>query len=343
MLTRSFTRWLLPTAVLSLAAQAGAQTVLFADDFESGLSNWSVNFGWHLVNQSQACMGPTSPFPKGPTCAWFGSESTCNFDPLPWDFANLSMAAPVSLPAGAPEIHLSFGSFSQGEDDGVWDSRRVYVNSVLVDQVFSSTWERHVSDLTPWAGQSINLRFEFWSGDSWDNGGIGWLVDDVVISTSDTSGVPFCFGDGAMYGSSCPCGNVGAPGNGCANSANPAGAHLDTTGRASLSSEDLVLVSTGTSGNFVTYFQGGPFNSAPVFVGDGARCVSDQVLRIGTVVAQGGFAQYPGPGDTPISVRGQITPGTGMRIYQANYRNAANYCTSATFNFTSGVIAVWRQ
>ncbi|MBI5362861.1 MAG: hypothetical protein HZA53_06755 [Planctomycetes bacterium] len=59
----------------------------------------------------------------------------------------------------------------------------------------------------------------------------------------DDPGVPFCFGDGS--GSACPCGNTGAIGHGCANSANANDALLTATGAASLANDTLVLDGTG--------------------------------------------------------------------------------------------------
>jgi hypothetical protein len=74
--------------------------------------------------------------------------------------------------------------------------------------------------------------------------------------------------------------------------------------------------------------------------GDGLRCAGGAVARIGTKSNTGGASQYPGAGDAPVSVRGMVTaPGT--RIYQTWYRNAAVFCTAATFNLTNGVSITW--
>ena len=48
----------------------------------------------------------------------------------------------------------------------------------------------------------------------------------------------------------------------------------------------------------------------------------------------------PVAGDPSLSAGGLVsTPGT--RTYQAWYRNAAPFCTAATFNLTNGVEIVW--
>ncbi len=48
-----------------------------------------------------------------------------------------------------------------------------------------------------------------------------------------------------------------------------------------------------------------------------------------------------GVGDTSLSVLGAITA-PGDHYYQAYYRDAANYCTSATFNFANGLAVRWQ-
>jgi hypothetical protein len=58
-------------------------------------------------------------------------------------------------------------------------------------------------------------------------------------------------------------------------------------------------------------------------------------------MATGGVAQYPSGNDVPLSVRGAIPPAGGNRSYQVWYRNAASFCTSATFNVTNGLMMTW--
>jgi hypothetical protein len=68
--------------------------------------------------------------------------------------------------------------------------------------------------------------------------------------------------------------------------------------------------------------------------------VTGNLLRLGTRANVAGAAQVPSGGSTPISVQGQVTqPGT--RMYQVFYRDAQNYCTSATYNVTSGLAILW--
>jgi hypothetical protein len=64
------------------------------------------------------------------------------------------------------------------------------------------------------------------------------------------------------------------------------------------------------------------------------------LIRLGTRTSTLGTASYPGPLDPPVSVRGSITV-PGERHYQVWYRNAAAFCTSATFNLTNALRGLW--
>jgi hypothetical protein len=150
----------------------------------------------------------------------------------------------------------------------------------------------------------------------------------------------FCAGDGS--GVACPCGNSGAPGHGCANSVNPSGGLLTATGNSSLSNDTVVLLGSGMPDSSVLYFQGTTQHGggAGATFGDGKRCAGGTVTRLGTKTNAGGASQYPAAGDTAVSVRGGVTS-PGVRTYQAWYRNAASFCTAATFNLTNGIEIIW--
>jgi hypothetical protein len=158
--------------------------------------------------------------------------------------------------------------------------------------------------------------------------------------TIGNSSTAYCFGDGT--GTACPCGNSGASGNGCASSINPNGAHLTSAGSASISADTFVLQGSGMPNSSALYYQGTTQTSggAGAAFGDGLRCASGSVIRLGTKVNAGGSSSYPTGPDTPISVRGSNTAGA-VRDYQCWYRNAAAFCTPSTFNLTNGVQVTW--
>ncbi|MCY2959255.1 MAG: hypothetical protein NTY35_03740 [Planctomycetota bacterium] len=166
-------------------------------------------------------------------------------------------------------------------------------------------------------------------GGLWD-GGSGGLVTS------------YCFGDGT--GTACPCGNNGATGNGCASSVNPGGANLAGAGNATVSVDTFGLQASGMPSTATClYFQGTlASNGDSGFVfGDGKRCASGTVIRLGTKTNSGGSSQYPAGGDPSISVRGLVPAAGATRFYQAWYRNGAAFCTSSTFNLSNGLQVVW--
>jgi hypothetical protein len=92
----------------------------------------------------------------------------------------------------------------------------------------------------------------------------------------------------------------------------------------------------------VLYFQGTQRVNAgngAVF-GDGLRCVGGTVVRIGKKTNVAGTSSYPAAGDVHIGVKGNNAPGD-VRDYQCWYRNAAQFCSGATFNLSNGLEATW--
>ena len=71
------------------------------------------------------------------------------------------------------------------------------------------------------------------------------------------------------------------------------------------------------------------------------RCATGSVVRLGSKQAVANVAHHPGAGDVPLSIRGAIPVFGGTRIYQVWFRNAASFCTSATYNLTNAVAVLW--
>ena len=86
------------------------------------------------------------------------------------------------------------------------------------------------------------------------------------------------------------------------------------------------------------FLQGSALVTAPF--GDGIRCAGGQLIRLGTKLVTTGSSAYPGTGDPPVSVRGLVPPGGGVRYYQTFYRNPGGPC-GTNFNITNGVSVVW--
>ena len=134
----------------------------------------------------------------------------------------------------------------------------------------------------------------------------------------------FCHGDGTFGAPSCPCGNDGAPGRGCDNSAATGGAKLVCTGTTS--PDTVQMTANGELATSLSIFLQGDAEVAPaVAFGDGLRCAAGSLKRLYVKSAVGGVAVAPVGGDLAIrqqsAVLGDpIAPGT-TRASQVYYRD----------------------
>jgi hypothetical protein len=151
---------------------------------------------------------------------------------------------------------------------------------------------------------------------------------------------PYCFGDGS--GTACPCANNGAAGNGCAHSLNAAGANLAGSGLPRISADTFVLTTTGMPSGPGLYFQGDAIAAGGngFAFGDGLLCASGAIIRLGVKFAVAGTSVYPDVGDPTLSVAGSCVAGN-TRFYQKWFRDAAPFCTVATYNLTSAIQITW--
>jgi len=156
-----------------------------------------------------------------------------------------------------------------------------------------------------------------------------------------------CVGDGS--GTECPCGNNSAVGSnrGCLHSFG-LGARLAGTGVSSVLADTVTITlsdAPASGGQATTFFQGTRLagGGAGTVFGDGLRCAVGTVLRLGTRSAATGGASFGHgiSGDPAISVVGVVPAAGSTRYYQATYRNALAFCTSATFNASNGIEIVW--
>jgi len=158
------------------------------------------------------------------------------------------------------------------------------------------------------------------------------------------TGTSFCQGDDT--GVSCPCSNRGDDGHGCENSYSTGGSRLQASGTASFSADTLVLEASSLPAEKLGIFVQGETLRAHGLgevLGDGLRCVGGPIRRLRAVTASpNGAASYPGLGDAPVSVRGQVppTPGTS-RYYQFWYRDSAAYCAVEGLNWSNAIGVAW--
>jgi len=190
----------------------------------------------------------------------------------------------------------------------------------------SSVAEVVTSFRIEWSASAPNMSFD------------AALLD---VLTQCAPGTPVCAGDGT--GTACPCGNNGALTNGCANSVSLNGGRLSSLGIPSLAADSFVLTVAHMPSAPCLYLQGSAAQSAGLgfAFGDGILCVAGNIVRLGVSTNVLGFSLFPATPGTPLSTVGQVATAGTTVVYQAWYRDAVSFCSSATFNLTNGNEVTW--
>jgi hypothetical protein len=168
-----------------------------------------------------------------------------------------------------------------------------------------------------------------------------------VFLRSGGSIAQICPGDGSA--AACPCGNSGAPGHGCENSAATGGARLAATGIPVVANDTLQLTSSGELPSALSIVLQGTSRIAPVAFGDGLRCTGGLLKRLYVKTAVNGIVRAPQSGDPSVSARsaalGDPLQQGAARCYQVYYRDPdPGFCPGpmgATYSISSGVQVVW--
>lgn len=346
---------LLLLAFVVPAPAAIAQHVVYSEGFESGLGAWTSSGLWNPVNATDACGASVAPFPGGTQCAWYGTAPFCNYmtGGLP-NAGTMTQNDWVQLPDVASisayfwnYIHCEY-CFGEG-DVHPFDACTVTVTSegggslvlpqcsIDIQQTISLIpWHERRIDLSTLRGQRVKLAFGFDTYDGLKNHFRGWMVDDIRILAEP--GVRVC--PSADLTSGCPCMPPLVPvAGGCRNSTQQS-CTLFTSGVPSVTADSLQLRAEHMPPVASAILAQSTGTGAPVLFGDGLRCVSGQILRMGALAASGGVGTWPLAGDS-ISVRGAIPAAGATRYYYVQYRDVVAYCTPATTNLSDAHRVVW--
>lgn len=153
------------------------------------------------------------------------------------------------------------------------------------------------------------------------------------VTIGGEPGTGYCFAGGA--GVPCPCGNVAGLDAGCENSSQQ-GARLSGSGNASVGNDSAVLSVSQCPPNTPGLFFSGPASHPATMFGDGLRCVSGPVMRLGVIPTDAaGSAQTP----WTLSVLEGLAPGD-VREYQYWYRDPAGPCGGG-FNLSNAYHVQW--
>lgn len=344
-------------ALLAFASGASAQTVIFADDFESGLANWNATGLWHSIADTETCGVLATTFPDGQRCAYYGIDGACDFATGARTTGNLTLATPIAIPTGFQSVSLhcwmlhdtepcfsgfgyDFSTIDVSADAGAtWTT---LAGRCLAKFAAPAFWNPRWVDLTAYAGQSILVRFAFDSVDEQFNDGLGVLLDRFSIQGE--SGRPTC-------ASTCPCDgpynrpwpSILAQGGftGCGNSFGTQG-QLSGDGVASVSADTLRLNAVDMPPSTIALLVQGDTTSTGAFNAEGRLCLGGTLLRMGVRQASAGVVSYPASGAPPLSATGLVPAGGATRTYQVRYRDVSpTYCGLSNSNWTNGYTIVW--
>ncbi|MEP0843951.1 MAG: hypothetical protein HRF43_14705, partial [Phycisphaerae bacterium] len=184
----------------TLAGGAALNGPVFHEDWEGpdplGAGGWTASGLWHLTKDPPTHCPPEGNYKSAVTSAYYGQDPTCNYDNGGRNFGFLTSPVIPNLPDNA---FLSFWQRHQTENDlrtHQYDTTRVEISVdggpfTLLYETFDETnkWVK-VGPLTlnAYAGKNIQIRFAFDTVDNRGNGFLGWMVDDIDITTGVAGG-----------------------------------------------------------------------------------------------------------------------------------------------------------
>ena len=174
-------------------------STVFKTSFEVGLDDWLVSDETPADNVTWQTTAIAAS--DGGLAAWFGDSSTSTYatgSPVKGSILSPDMALPVDFVDGGM-LQLSFDVRLDTEWDGLF-----YLNPLGIDrlsleihgagapkELWSSddvsgttkgAWQKQSIDLTPFAGQTIQLKFIFDSGDGNANDFAGPFIDHLLVA-----------------------------------------------------------------------------------------------------------------------------------------------------------------
>ena len=156
--------------------------------------------------------------------------------------------------------------------------------------------------------------------------------EDLRLVAVGGPGATACYGDGT--GGLCPCGNNGAPGEGCQNSTG-VGALLTATGSNQVVNDDVVFHLSQARPNKTAVFLQGATTINNAFM-DGILCTGNPTERLEFI-----FLDGAGQGSTSVSIvtEGMVSAGQ-TRTYQGWFRDGMGPCGTGS-NLTNSIVVSW--
>ncbi len=150
----------------------GGGGVLLDEDFEAGPPpGWTLTGTFQLTDQC----GDSHPNCGGSLWAYAGHTDSCYYGD---DELGELIAPPVTLGYGLTELRFC----SRIDTELGFDFGKILLNGTPAweDSGAGGVWEEHIVNLEAFAGQTVEIVFEF-SSDSAISGTLGWQVDNVYL------------------------------------------------------------------------------------------------------------------------------------------------------------------
>lgn len=288
------------------------QIVLFEDTFDTGMNNWIASVGplagtplWHWVDETNPCAQSVLPLPSQGGAVRMG-DADCTFSSI-GSFHHveaLDLVNGVYIPEQADTPMLTMESYADSELCGHWDNHWIFIRVAgTIDWEWLGSactfgWNTPSYDLSDYRGESVEIRFAFHPVDTSANQGLGWIIDDVRITTADCIVTNYC--------------------DRTPNSASTVGARIGRTGTVRLHLNNLVLtVDDAPPGQFASFFCGSERTQSPL--GDGTLCVGGGtvgLIRLGHpgVIDAQGHIEFPFDTGSPLLAAGEFLPGSNWNF-----------------------------
>ncbi len=173
-----------------LSFTVGSLVVVFSDDMESGLGNWTTTGQWGLTGG--AYHSPANSLTDSPGGGYPDQSFTTATLNGVFQATGLSFWHHHSI-----ELGWDFGKVQISADGGAWTTLETYTGN--------QTWQQVDLDLSLFAGQDLAIRFAMETDVSITDD--GWYIDDVVVTGNPGQGLaltpplPVSPGEGQTVGS----------------------------------------------------------------------------------------------------------------------------------------------
>jgi hypothetical protein len=168
----------------------------FIEDFEAGEAGWVSTGFWHL-SSTNPCTGQAPGYTSGPTAWYYGNESKCEY--TTGNNPNQGMLLSPTIPGITDGTRVEFDLWREVEnfpDSGGLDlftveaSNDGFVSNIVTLLAIDGTtdnfsWTPFTFSLAQFSGGSVQIRFNFNTGDGVQNAFAGILIDRFRLHNND--------------------------------------------------------------------------------------------------------------------------------------------------------------